>query len=197
MKMPVTGEVLVRLKTETQALHLAMERALNLTHPSLTLPAYRTYLEKFLGFYRPVEGSLLAIGGWRERGLDLEARRKVPLLEADLRILGAEPERLLPCEAPPRLATPAEAFGCLYVVEGATLGGTIIYRHVQQVLGLAAETGARFFYGYGNENGPMWRSFGAALRAYATTSALEDAIVRSAVETFDRLHQWFIQGDPA
>lgn len=40
--------------------------------------------------------------------------------------------------------------GTLYAIEGATLGGQVISRHLQTTLGLTASTGARFFNGYGD-----------------------------------------------
>ena len=38
----------------------------------------------------------------------------------------------------PPLETQADAFGCLYVLEGATLGGRVISRHIERALGLDA-----------------------------------------------------------
>ena len=52
-----------------------------------------------------------------------------------------------------RIPTPNSdslAFGCLYVMEGATLGGQVIGRHVRQTLGVTPETGGRFHAAYGD-----------------------------------------------
>jgi heme oxygenase len=189
------GNLLHRLKAETHTRHIAIEQALDLMSAALTLPTYREILQRFYGFYQPAEECLHVIAA-AGLGLDVEARWKAPLLAADLRALGIEvPERLPRCGALPALSTRAEAFGCLYVLEGATLGGRFIHQHVSQVLGLTVESGARFFFGYGQESGPMWRAFGAAVTDFATTEALQDIILRAAAETFDRLHHWCVQGD--
>jgi len=57
------GNLLARLKAETLSRHLAIEQELDLTSEALNLPAYRTILEKFFGFYEPVERLFAAIGG--------------------------------------------------------------------------------------------------------------------------------------
>ncbi len=195
MPAAMVGGVLSRLRAETRSRHDEIERALDLMSEALTLPVYRRRLERFHGFYRPVENLLASLGGWPDRGLDLEARRKTPLLEADLQALGSSPWRLPACRSLPPLGAPAAAFGCLYVLEGATLGGRFIYRHAHRVLGVTAESGGRFFHGYGDDGGRMWRTFGDALTAFATTVPLEDAVVRSAIETFDSLRRWCMVED--
>ncbi|MFO1500637.1 MAG: biliverdin-producing heme oxygenase [Verrucomicrobiota bacterium] len=183
--------LLLRLRKETRPQHAALERVLGLLDKALSLGTYRQRLEQFYGFYRPVEGHLGALGDWRKRGLDVQERRKVPLLEADLRALGVEtPESLPLCTELPDLGGVPEAFGCLYVLEGATLGGQFITEHLQRTLGLGPDNGARFFNSYGERVPEMWRSFGATLVAFASTAEIENAVVSAAGETFESLHRW-------
>ncbi len=81
----------------------------------------------------------------------------------------------------------------MYVLEGATLGGQFIARHVERALGLAGGRGYSFFRGYGEDTGRMWRSFREELGDRAP--ALEaDEIVASACGTFDRFHNWLVDG---
>lgn len=175
--------ILVRLKAETKAEHDAIERVLDLTSEALTLAAYRERLERLYGFHRPVEARLEAVPG-----VDLHARRKHPLLLDDLRALGTDdPERLPVCAELPPLAGPADRFGCLYVLEGATLGGRVITRHVARTLGVTPARGGRFFHGYGARTGAMWQEFGGALAAFAEAPASHDRIVAAAVATFRTL----------
>jgi heme oxygenase len=49
--------------------------------------------------------------------------------------------------------------GVLYVIEGSTLGGQIIVRHLERNLGLTRESGARFFHGYGADTEAHWQEF--------------------------------------
>jgi heme oxygenase len=54
------------------------------------------------------------------------------------------------------------------VLEGATHGGQFISKHTLALLGVTPETAGRFFHGYGERTGAMWRTFGAALTGFAT-----------------------------
>jgi heme oxygenase len=86
----------------------------------------------------------------------------------------------------------ADALGCLYVLEGATLGGQLIGRQVQRQLGLRSEHGCAFFAGYGaDQTGPMWKAFSEAVDAYGSAQpAAQGAIVAAACDTFLRFEHW-------
>lgn len=188
-----TAPVLLRLREETRPQHEAIEHALDLMSEQMTVADYRFRLSRLHGYYQPLEARLFALDGW-PAALDLAARRKTPLLEADLRVLGVAPEELPRCRDLPDLPGLPQAFGCLYVMEGATLGGQLITRHIERVLGIGPRNGGRFFHSYGDEVGPRWKAFRAALGGYATSPAIEDAVVRAAAETFDKLHAWYTAG---
>ena len=188
--------ILIRLREETRSEHNAIEAVLGLMSASLTLDTYRHTLERFYGFYRPVEEAVHALGGWDGRGLDLGERRKTPLLEADLRALGVNAPELLPlCRQLPPIVSVGGAFGALYVMEGATLGGQFISRHTGQTLGVTPETGGGFFHAYGERTGAMWQAFRAALVAFAAAPGTHDEVVGSAILTFRTLREWF-EGRP-
>lgn len=183
--------ILSRLRAETRAEHKAIEADLDLTGDGLTRDAYCLILQRFYGFYARLEPAIGAVGGWSDRGLDWDARRKVSLLEADLRNLGIDTPTALPrCDDLPLLVTPADCFGCLYVLEGSTLGGQIISRHIRQTIGVTPETGGRFFHGYGDKTGEMWQPFRAAVTRFLVSPAEQDAAVAAAKDTFQMLHRW-------
>jgi heme oxygenase len=188
---PSTNNVRQRLRLETSAEHDAIERTLGLMEPALSQAAYQRCIAKFYGFYRPVERELatcLEGSPWENV---LSGRPKAGLLRHDLQCLGiADPDATPVCTALPALTTPAAAFGCLYVLEGATLGGQIISRHAASRFGYGAQHGAAFFHGYGSETGAMWRTFGHTLTAFAASSATDDEIVAAAVATFRALRLW-------
>jgi heme oxygenase len=170
------ADVLDRLKAETRGEHTAMEDALDVMRDDFSLGDYRQLLERYFR-------------------LDFETRRKLPLLRADLAALGGRAEDTLAVgNALPPLHTPAQAVGCLYVLEGATLGGQIISRHVRRTLGLTPETGARFFHGNGARTADMWRTFRAALDGFAADPATADAVVESANATFRSMRRWCLAG---
>lgn len=198
--------LLDRLKAQTRGEHVAMEAALDLMRDDVLLADYRRLLERYLGFYAPVEARLAGVlAGVPLGGLEFETRRKLPLLQADLAALsGPAADTLAMCDALPPLHTPAQAMGCLYVLEGATLGGMVIGKHVQRTLGLRPDCGARFFHGSGARTAEMWRAFRAAMVEFAADAdaadaadATADAVVDSANETFRSLRYWCMPGRAA
>jgi heme oxygenase len=190
---PADGSLLVALRTATRSAHQRLEAALPLTDPGLTLEAYRGIVEAFYGFYAPLEAGLARVAEGSASGLPIHGREKLGRLRGDLKALGATDASLdaLPlCAAVPDLSTPGAAFGCLYVVEGATLGGRVIVRALRAGLGLGPTTGAAFFDGYGVETGAMWVSF--CVQLVASPWDRGDTLA-AAVATFVELERWLRQ----
>lgn len=191
--------LLARLKAETRIQHLRLERELDMLGEGGSRSAHRELLRRLYGFYRPWEERAVPVLERGHPGLTA-GRSKVALLEHDLAFFGESPSaiRALPsCPTLPALDTMPAALGSMYVVEGATLGGQIVSRHLAVALGIEPGRGTAFFGSYGAEVGPMWRRFGDALAAHA---GFEDGrIVAAAQETFERLHRWILPrgGEPA
>jgi heme oxygenase len=188
--------LLDRLRNETADRHQRVEAALNLTRPDLTRPQWTHLVARFYGFYQPWESALERATNAGQLAAIAAQRRKVPWLERDLADLALSPAELatLPrCQALPALDSPAHVLGSMYVLEGATLGGQHISRHVERTLGLADGRGYSFFRSYGPQTARMWQAFRQALLALAP--ALDpDIMVQAACETFDRLHNWLADG---
>lgn len=185
--------ILQRLRAETQENHKRLESRLDLLERALSLERYRELVARFYGFYVPMESCLEAICREALPQVEYSQRRKLPWLVQDLERLGLSREQVeaLPmCAQLPEVREAAQALGCLYVLEGSTLGGQIISRHLQSVHGLDAENGAAFFRSYGPQIGPMWRAFGAAITAYPAGVEEEQRILRAACETFMTLETW-------
>lgn len=170
------------LRDGTRAEHEAIEAALSIEHMSRA--QYVRLLERFRGYYGPLERTLASFD-WGSVGIDFDARRKVTKLERDLAVLGG---RAIESADVPALQDLAEAFGALYVIEGASLGGQIISRMLRERWEMTPERGGAFFYGYGPETGAMWRSFCAAISAFAPEG--DARIVSSAVRTFVSMRAW-------
>ena len=185
--------ILQRLKLATRERHVTIESHSVLLNPQLSLPAYRDSLTRFLGYYAPLEIRLLRALSMHKADFGYGERYKCPQLKDDLVALGVAPHALAEtphCQALPDLATPAKLFGCLYVLEGATLGGQIITRHLNASLGLTPQSGGSFFSGYGQHTGSRWKEFCAHLTAFAAQSDSDAEIVDSANATFDSLDRW-------
>ncbi len=190
---PSRGVALARLRAETRAQHERLEAAVG--PPSPPTPAwYRRFLGRWWGFLVPIEEALAARPGLDAAiGLALPPRRKRAWLEADLAALGlgaAEIAALPLCTDLPPLDRAGEALGCLYVLEGSTLGGQLLARTIEAELPeLAGAT--RFVRSYGPEVGPKWRGFLEALEAFsAQTPAAIDDVVRAGRETFAAFERW-------
>lgn len=191
--------LLQRLKIETRPLHERAERAVRLLEPGLTLEHYRHHLEALYGFYAPLEAELASSFAGLVPELRAEQRWKLPLLLQDLRALGhdaASLARLPRTTALPPLPGLPEALGCFYVLEGATLGGQLILRHLQRHFAGIPAGDFAFFRAYGEEVGPMWRAFGQALTQASSQEASEifDArVVQGAQDTFEAFERWLLQ----
>ena len=183
--------ILARLRSETRDAHNATEISLGLASESLSHTGYARCLARFFGFYHPLEAALHQ-HALRQPFDRLLAGRldKTGYLTQDLRALGVRSAALALCSALPPLHTPAEVYGCLYVVEGATLGGRVIGPQLQARLGIDAGSGGRFFSGYGEATGAMWQALRRALVCAAPDLATENRIIASANATFLALRVW-------
>ncbi len=189
--------VLDLLRDRTRAAHERAEETLPLLDPSLDAARYRAILAGFWGFHAVLEPRVAAVAELRDLGLDPAERRKLPRLEHDLRTLGADPTRVTVADAVPEVEGVAAALGCMYVLEGATLGGRIISRQLA-ARGIRPDAGGAFFAGYGDETGEMWKSFSAAIGAYAEAHPESTArIVEAADETFTLLERWLARAQNA
>lgn len=186
------------LKAATSTRHAALERRLPLLDSNLTLATYRQFVQRLFGFYEPLEAQMLAAPWWSAVGFDYATRHKTPRLQQDLRALGDTESTMaaLPhCERLPPMTNPAQLWGCLYVIEGATLGGQIIIKNLSTRLGLTANSGASFFDGYGPQTGSSWKAFCAAVPAQGDDApGGRDAMLESANLTFDTLGEWLFPG---
>jgi heme oxygenase len=184
-----------RLRLETRALHESIERHLPVLHTEFTSKQYRQLLVRYLGFYTPVEERLTALRGDGLTVFD-EGRRKRPLLLRDLHMLG-ETDDVPECGAIPQLVNVSQGVGCLYVLEGSTLGGQIISRHLHAKLGITAESGGAFFASYGAELGKRWKDFRERLGADERMQRDADEIVAAARDTFSCFEAWLAGMDSA
>lgn len=148
---------------------------------------YAAALRALHGFHLAWEPAIWAAPGVMQAGLGAD-RRKLPLLERDLRALNLRP---LPLRAPrPALAGAAEALGALYVLEGATLGGRVIHRRIAGPLGITPEHGGAYYHGYGEGTGPAWKAFGQALERWAEQTGQGARVVAGGVACFAALEAW-------
>jgi heme oxygenase len=179
-------EFLDRIKSETASAHRELEEALGFAKSAMSEAGLRHHFARLHGFYRVWEPWIAS------SGLDeafLAPRRKLPLVAADLRLLGVADPGALP--AYPLPFPPADmnrAMGSLYVVEGSTLGGLLIRKWLAGVAWAPAH-GFVYFNSYGDAVRSMWLSFQDRLTQRAASGS-EEAIIQAANDTFRRLQHW-------
>ncbi len=133
------------LRRATAEDHAAVEGAIPLMESGLVLGEYVAVLRRMYGMVAAWE-RLCERDGPRWMQPMMKERQRRALLEEDLRNLGSE----LPDGDAPRLpefGSDAQFLGAMYVMEGSRLGGLMIAKHVEGVLGLEAGRGDAYFRG--------------------------------------------------
>jgi heme oxygenase len=184
------GDVLRMLRIGTTAEHASVERALDLLDPELERHRLTDVLRRLHGFWIAAEAGLDEWAG-RFPGdaetLNWSRRRRAALFAADLRALDAVGPTPVPHLS--AVAGTDEALGGLYVLEGSTLGGVLIDRHLAALPGLAGVR-LRAFSPYGSETGAMWHAFRTATRGRVAAGGDAAAVVGAARTTFAALAAW-------
>jgi heme oxygenase (biliverdin-IX-beta and delta-forming) len=186
------ADVLTALRTATAAEHEQVESTLALMDPELHRDRLVAVLARLHAFWSAAETGL---DEWARREpaaagtVDWTRRRRAHLFAGDLQALGAAPQ---PAPHPelPAVADTDQALGRLYVLEGSTLGGTFISRHLATLptLGPGARVGA--FSPYGSETGAMWHAYRRVTRERVAAGGDADRLVDAAVTTFGALATW-------
>jgi heme oxygenase len=171
---------LLLLRSATRKDHRLTEDAFNLGEMVASETCYKARLGSIYRIYLALEPSLEGSQIWQETGLDFSNRQKLPLLIKDLIELDEIPADAM--LGAPNLTSCPKALGCLYVLEGSTLGAQIIRKRVMADLGPDVPT--RFFTGYGSATGRMWKGFGAALNRYCDEQGGMEEIIQAAISTF-------------
>lgn len=191
---------LQQIKEQTHESHKNLEKNLLLSYllsNQLDINIYLKILMKFYGFFAPLEKEINKFEEINVHLPDYPNRRKAKLLLNDISNINKESSSILqidPCEDLPGISVASEAFGCLYVMEGSTLGGRMIYKSIEKQLQISNKNGASFFYGYGTETSEKWKSFQSGFSSFIEENPEEvHSTIRSAVDTFEKLKIWLNQ----
>lgn len=116
---------------------------------------------------------------------DLEGRRRLEAIAADLADLGLAPPTARAPALGVDMRVPA-ALGWLYVAEGSNLGAAFLLKAAEG-LGLGAGFGARHLAAAPEGRGLHWKTFVAALDAVALSADDEQEVARGAEDAFGRV----------
>jgi heme oxygenase len=188
------GPAMVSLRRATRDAHQRTDSAIRqgdwLNSPS----AYASFLQRTLRFHRMVEAAVAPVAP-RIDGLGYADRRRSPLVQSDLAALasaGVFPDTEAgPSVRAPRLhiSGPGGALGCLYVVEGAMLGGAVLSRWIESRLGYDRSFGATSFAAHHGVTMIRWRAFGALVEARVASVPGDLALMVAAARTTFAVHR--------
>lgn len=187
--------ILEQIRAQTSENHTRLEQTrllLPISEKNLTKEKYVEILKKFYGYFLPLENLVDNFPQIQTYLPDYNTRRKVDLIYQDLlQVVPAYAGKPLElCKDLPRITNTSEAFGCLYVMEGSTLGGKLIAKVLKDELNLDASNGASFFNSYGKETGSKWKLFQQALVNFSSDSSTNLLIINAANETFSKFEKW-------
>lgn len=164
------------IKENTRQFHDAVEskfESQKIFDKSYTLNNYRQILWFNYLFHLNFEDKVFEkIDDHTAREIQLEERRKLYLLELDLKSLdmeSAEPNHEF------SVASEAEAFGILYVMEGSSLGGNVIKKHLLQNPEFSG-LDFHYFGCYGEKTGELWNNFKEILNNKFTESQFPEVL---------------------
>ena len=124
---------------------------------------------------------------------DYTLRRKTLALANDLSQMHAPIQALAAGDELPQISDHFQALGALYVIEGSTLGGSIISKMMQKLLP-DDDLGLSFFNSYGEDTIRMWQVFKQSLDDEYNVPE-QDKIILSANETFIKFSSFFDNQD--
>jgi heme oxygenase len=180
--------ILNELREKTHSAHQAVEGAVDVMRPDLTRDQYERLLLGFYTFYRPLEERLAQTGVWQAE------RSKLAWLKSDLNKLGFDDQALAKlelCSELPPTASEAHAYGVMYVIEGSTLGGKMITKHLSSQ---SPDFPTHFFGSYSSDIGLMWRRFLKDLETWSSSHAdQDDELIFAATQTFSKLSTWLVK----
>lgn len=182
-----------RLHQTTRAAHRRLERQVDLYDPNFDIHHYRRLLQGFWGFYRPLERKLVVLAEDLLPSLYSQQKAKAPRLWQDLLSLGMTESDILAlplCGRLPVLPSAAQAFGVLYAIEGATLGGHAAIPYLREHLRITPEQGGSFFNSYVPPMDQYWQEFQTALTEAVVDPRLEELTVQATIDTFECFEDW-------
>jgi heme oxygenase (biliverdin-IX-beta and delta-forming) len=190
------------LREATHDVHMRLHR-----HPSfaqlaegtIDLKGYSSLMGRLYGFHAPLEAALVtglqSLESNRTFMTDEMGRRlRVHRLREDLRTLQMTDVQI---DALPRishdwaLSNLGRFAGALYVREGATLGGRVLARGLDGLLGAGHDHGRTFLAGDVEEKS-LWQRCCVLIDEVAADGHLDDTIA-SALATFDALENWLAE----
>jgi heme oxygenase len=184
-----------QLRASTRTVHAHTEETFELDRWVADRAAYADLLTLMWGFHTAAESALAGIDGWEQLtpSIDLRARRRAFRIAQDLHELG-RPWPTSVVTHTLQLETIGDGLGCLYVVEGSTLGGRVVAARAQAALGPRLPTA--FFADPSRNVGQDWNGLRTSLDSFGfgANAATRRSVVDAAHRTFGAFAAVFVPG---
>jgi heme oxygenase len=180
----LTTGVLEALRRATATRHEQLDGGLPLALPRAGLAEYAMHLQLLRDWMAPMNAWLERFHDGPQGPAGLPAVDRMALLEADLLEPGMTLRAPLPVHPWPDDASAAYRWGVAYVVEGAQLGGAVLYQRLHEAM---APHPLRYLRGNPAGPGPRWRAFMLALKEHVTTEEEIADACTGACGAFDRI----------
>ena len=160
-----------KLKQHTATLHDQLEQLMYVNHimqRTLTPLQYNKLLMINYLVHEAYEQRIFdAIGEDLAKKLNLPARSKLKALTADLASQHIDSQNFSKVIAPLKAKIPDSAFalGAMYVLEGATLGGSVIVKQLKLNANFSPQKNFSYYGVYGAQLIPNWQQFLTVLNA--------------------------------
>ena len=176
-----------RLKSETRHLHDLTEAKFNSSKifgGNFVVEDYRKLLLNNYFLLKNFEDAVFnKISAAAAEDLELEKRRKLPLILQDLDALGMSTPNLPMCVD---IENAGDAWGIFYVMEGSTLGGNMIAKKLSKNE-LFKDFPFHYFRCYGSHTGSYWKTFKEILDIEISKNNEEDECIAGANKAYQFL----------
>lgn len=177
-----------QLKEQTKQAHQSLEKVIIQQIKKIhSEEEYKNLLKLFYGFYQPMENHVDKFIN-NSNMPDYTERRKAENILHDIKEISGDTDLPI-CNDIPVIDSTAKALGVMYVLEGSTLGGSIIARMLNKQAAIPYQQ-LSFFMSYNDNSMAMWKEFTDAINKYAEENNDSDQIIISAKTTFEKFEKW-------
>ncbi len=194
-------QIMTRLREETKAYHAKLESLpyfKALIEHQLPLACYVNQLRALSIIHGVLEHEMATCRDRRVMDIWDDGLRKLPLLEEDLAFFKPRglPDASDAIEAAlnmtekirlRQIEKPVALLGCLYVLEGSTLGNQIHRPDISATFQLNALDGCRYYASYRDQVQIRWHRFSGRMNSALDDSSLHGPVIEAAHEAFSGL----------
>jgi heme oxygenase (biliverdin-IX-beta and delta-forming) len=187
------GSFIDLIRQSTADLHFQLEQTeltKKLMSETVTVENYTQYLSFMLAVVDFTEKNIFPIIG--SVISDADERRKADLIRNDLQQLPAAAAEIPAFDLSNQNLSLPFALGVMYVVEGSSLGGRFILKHISSKLDIGPANGGSYMNGYAESTGVKWKLFLQQLERWLAEHE-QDAqqVIEAARHAFSAIYDHF------